>query len=167
MRKHTVLLLATLALLVACALPPRPAPPEATRVTEPSPGPVQTEMPRITSDPELVVDVYDPDKVWDGTTLLTDKHTGQARLIEVDMLGEIVWEYKLPDEWSEGIVGFEVELLPNGNVLFTVTRSGIYEVDRDGNIVWSHRDPKVSHDADRLENGNTLYVFGANDQKTE
>lgn len=60
-----------------------------------------------------------------------------------------------------------MELLANGNVLFAVTRSGLYEVDRDGNIVWSHKDPKVSHDADRLESGNTLYVFGANDQKSD
>lgn len=126
-----------------------------------------TDAPGGIGDPDLIVDVYDPDRVWAGTTLLTDKHTGKARLIEVNMLGEIVWEYKLPAEWGEKIVGFEVEPLPNRNVLLAITNRGLYEVDRDGTIVWSHQDPKISHDADRLANGNTLYVFGSNDQKSD
>lgn len=138
---------------------------EATDGPEPSPtgapGPVGD------LEPDFSLDVYEPDKVWDGVTLLTDKHTGDARLIEINMLGEIVWEYALPDEWGEKMVGFEAELLPNGNVLFALTRTGLYEVDRSGDIVWSHKDQKVSHDADRLPNGNTLYVYGANDEKSD
>jgi len=54
----------------------------------------------------------------------------------------------------------DVELLPNNNILFTVSHEGIYEVNRKGEIVWSHLDKKVSHDADRLPNGNTLFVWG-------
>jgi len=34
-------------------------------------------------------------------------------------------------------------------------------------VVWSHLDNKVSHDADRLPNGNTLYVFGHEDKKSD
>ncbi|MBN2103556.1 aryl-sulfate sulfotransferase [bacterium] len=116
-------------------------------------------------DPDFVVNIYQPDSVCEGTTLLTDKHTGSPRLIEVNTHGEIVWEYVPPEE--EVNVGAEVELLPNGHILFTMTQSGIYEDNRSGKTVWSHEDPKVSHDADRLENGNTLYVFGANDQKSD
>ncbi len=127
----------------------------------------ESEMPSGTVDPDLVVDVYDPEKAWPGTTLLTDKHTGAARLIEVNLLGEIVWEYILPEEWGAKVVGFEAEMLPNDNILFALTSNGVYEVDRDGNVVWSHEDPKVSHDADRLENGNTLYVYGSHDQKSD
>ena len=44
---------------------------------------------------------------------------------------------------------------------------GIFEINRKGRLIWSHLDPKVSHDADRLPNGNTLYVYGNNDQKTD
>jgi len=38
------------------------------------------------------------------------------------------------------------------------------KINRRGEIVWSHWDRKVSHDADRLPNGNTIYVFGDSDQ---
>jgi hypothetical protein len=41
----------------------------------------------------------------------------------------------------------------------------VFEIDRAGNIVWSYEDRKISHDADRLPSGNTLFVFGADDQK--
>jgi uncharacterized protein (UPF0248 family) len=142
---------------------------EATAVAEPTTGASPTRAPGGVAnlEPDFSLDVYEADKAWDGITLLTDKHTGDARLIEVNMLGEIVWEYALPDEWGEKMVGFEAELLPNGNVLFALTRTGLYEVDRSGNIVWSHKDQKVSHDADRLPNGNTLYVYGANDDKSD
>ena len=112
-------------------------------------------------DPNVYVEVYDPERVWDGTTLLADNHIpGEPRIIEVNMEGEIVWEYVLPEDLPPAS---DVELLPNGNILF-VTDKGLYEIDRDGNIVWSYLDEKVSHDADRLPNGNTLVVFGGDDQ---
>lgn len=142
---------------------------ETTTVPASTDAPASTRAPAGVAnlEPDFSLDVYEADKVWDGITLLTDKHTGDARLIEVNMLGEIVWEYALPDEWGEKMVGFVAELLPNGNVLFALTRTGLYEVDRSGNIVWSHKDQKVSHDADRLPNGNTLYVYGANDDRSD
>lgn len=40
----------------------------------------------------------------------------------------------------------------------------MYEIDRNGNNVWSYLDEKVSHDADRLPNGNTLVVWGGRDE---
>ena len=52
-------------------------------------------------------------------------------------------------------------------MLFVLPTSGVYEVDRDGNTVWSHLDHKVSHDADRLPNGNTLVVWGGRDTKDD
>lgn len=80
------------------------------------------------------------------------------------MLGEIVWQYQVPME-LRGFTnpGFDIEPLPNGNILFVLPRNGIYEVDRKGNVVWSYLDRKVSHDADRLPNGNTLVAYGAFD----
>jgi hypothetical protein len=71
------------------------------------------------------------------------------------MLGEIIWEYQVPSGFL-----FDVELLPNNNILFTIYREGVYEINRKGEIVWSYLDKQVSHDADRLPNGNTLFVWG-------
>ena len=121
-------------------------------------------MPGGTTDPELAVDVYQPDKVWAGTTLLPLNYDSQRRrIVEVNMLGEIVWEYLVPQ------LGFiEAELLSNNNILYTVGHgTGIYEVDRSGKVVWSYMTSKVDHDADRLPNGNTLFVFGFEDQKSD
>ncbi len=87
------------------------------------------------------------------------------------MRGEIVWEYVVPDKLrrtdrpAAGLnPGFDVELVPNNNILFLSPGKGIYEIDRKGEIVWSYLDRKISHDADRLPNGNTLVVFGDNDK---
>jgi hypothetical protein len=126
-------------------------------------------MPRGTVDPDIIVDIYQPDKVWAGTTLLPDNHNrARPRVIEVNMLGEIVWQYLLPDGLKEYTnPGLDVELLANNNILLVLPKKGVYEIERGGKIVWSYLDSKVSHDADRLPNGNTIVVFGNNDQKSD
>jgi len=134
---------------------------------------VSTPMPRGKVDPELHVDVCQPDKVWAGTTLLPDNHNLQRpRIIEVNMLGEIIWEYIVPENLrlvpDMGLnPGFDVELLSNNNILFVSPGRGIYEIDRKGNIIWQYSTAKISHDADRLPNGNTIFVFGDEDQKSD
>jgi len=114
---------------------------------------------------ELSVSVYDPASSCNGTTLFADLSPGRPpRIVEVDMSGAVVWEFVVPPGLSRyRDPGFDVEALPDGNVLFVLPGNGIYEVDRDGRIVWRHLDPEVSHDADRLPSGNTLYVYGDND----
>ncbi len=116
-------------------------------------------------DPDFYVDVYHPDKAWQGTTLLADNHRpDRPRIIEVNMQGRIVWEYDLPEHLKKYTnPGFDVERLPNNNILFVLPLQGVYEISRSGDIVWSYMDSKVSHDADRLPNGNTLVVFGGGD----
>jgi len=37
---------------------------------------------------------------------------------------------------------------------------GVYEVNRAKKIIWQYETQKISHDADRLANGNTLYTWG-------
>ena len=63
------------------------------------------------------------------------------------MLGEILWEYLIPEDLSQyNNPGLDVESLPDGNVLFVLPRNGVYEIDRDGNTVWSyleHKDYRV------------------------
>jgi len=126
-------------------------------------------MLRGTVDSEITVDIYKVDKAYTGTTLLADTHNlNRPRIIEVNMLGEIVWEYLVPQNIKEYVnPGFDTELLSNNNVLFVLPRNGVYEVSRDGEVVWSYITDKISHDADRLPNGNTIFVFGANDQTSD
>ena len=84
------------------------------------------------------------------------------------MRGEIVWEYVLPDNLKRYTnPGFDVERLSNDNILFLLPLKGVYEIDRDGKIVWSYLDSKVTHDADRLPNGNTILVFGGDDTASD
>lgn len=50
------------------------------------------------TDPDIYVDTYNPDKIWHDTTLLADNHRPERpRIIEVDMEGQIVWEYVLAE----------------------------------------------------------------------
>jgi len=123
-------------------------------------------MVRGTVDPDISVDVYEPDLVWAGTTLLPDNHNSERpRIIEVNMLGEIIWEYPLPPNLKQYTnPGFDPELLSNKNILLVLPGYGVHEINRNGDTVWSYLDKKVSHDADRLPNGNTIFVFGNNDQ---
>jgi hypothetical protein len=120
-------------------------------------------------DPDIYVDMYNPDLAWNGSTLLADYHRlERPRIIEVNMEGEIIWEYLLPKNLRRYTnPGFDVEWLPNNNILFVLPRKGVYEINRNGDIVWSYLDRKVSHDADRLANGNTLVVWGGGDELSD
>lgn len=123
-------------------------------------------MPRGTVDPDLRIDIYQSDMSWIGTTILADNHNLQRRrIIEINMLGEIVWEYVVTGVPQNSFV--EAQLLPNNNILYTVSEKGVYEVDRSGKIVWSYLTSKIDHDAQRLPNGDTIFVFGMNDQKSD
>ncbi|MBW1780939.1 MAG: aryl-sulfate sulfotransferase [Deltaproteobacteria bacterium] len=121
------------------------------------------------SEHDIYVDVYDAGKAYNGTTLLSDNHVkDRPRIIEVDMNGKIVWEYVLPPYLREyNNPGFDVERLANGNILFVLPLKGVYEIDRNGHVIWSYMDSQVTHDADRLPNGNTLVVFGGSDSKDD
>ncbi len=135
---------------------------EGVKVT--SVGATSTPMPRGTVDPDLAVDVYQSELAWAGTTLLADSHNpSKPRIIEVNMLGEIIRQYMLTQ--NLGKAG-DVELLPNNNILFTANE-GVYEIDRSGKVVWQYLTSKLDHDADRLPNGNTIFVFANKDQKSD
>lgn len=114
---------------------------------------------------ELVIDIWVKDKACNGTTLFALAHPKNPRIVEVDMQGKVVWQYVLPENLKQYTnPGFDVELLPDNNILFVLPLKGVYEINRKGNIVWSYLDKKVSHDADRLPNGNTLVVWGGDDK---
>ncbi|HVP25764.1 MAG TPA: aryl-sulfate sulfotransferase [Methanomicrobiales archaeon] len=180
-------LLAGTALLAACTQTAPPASPPATTEAIPATGeppvtmtiPVSTPgsppatvvqtatatQPAGTTDPSLQVDVYVPEKAWQGVTIFADHHDpARPRIVEVNMKGEVTWEYDLPAELKAYTnPGQDVEPLANGDLLVLFPKYGVYEITRAKKIAWKYLDPKVSHDADRLPDGNTLIAFGADD----
>lgn len=147
---------------------PKTVPPAPGAAGSPSsPAVTVTEVqPRGTPDLAFVVDISVPEKIFSGTTILPDNHdAAHPRIIEVNRLGEIVWEYPLPDDLKTYTnPGWDVEVLQNGNILTLLPRKGVYEINRDKQVVWKYLDSQVSHDADRLKSGNTLIAFGAGDK---
>lgn len=126
-----------------------------------------TMIPSGTPDPDFIIEHYQPGKTWNGTTLFADYHTADiARIVEVNMNGEIVWQYKIPDNLKRYTnPGFDVQLLPNNHIMYLLPGNGVYEIDRSGNVLWSYLDSQVSHDFKRLPNGNTLINRGNEDTK--
>ena len=124
---------------------------------------------RGTVDSDFEVDIFNEDKVYLANTLLPDNHKiDNPRVIEINILGEVIWEYQLPEDLKKYTnPGFDAEKLSNGNVLILLPAKGAFEIDQNKNIVWSYLDRKVSHDADRLPDENTLISFGNNDGKED
>ncbi|MFH1037789.1 MAG: aryl-sulfate sulfotransferase [PVC group bacterium] len=117
---------------------------------------------------ELVVYICQKDKVCNGTRLFAITHPENPRIVEVDLDGKVVWEYQLPDSLKKYTnPGLDVELLANNNILVVFPRKGVYEINRNGEIVWKYLDNEISHDADRLKNGNTIFVWGGGDKKDD
>jgi hypothetical protein len=176
MRRMLAMLISVLLvffLLAACPAPQESTTPPETHTTGQPPGgpgggeedelPGCPEQPEGYADPNIAVDIYEPERAYNGTTLIPLNYDAQnRRIIEVNMLGEIVWEYLIPEN---GFV--DAELLSNNNVLYTVGGHGVYEIDRDGNIVWSYLTSRVDHDADRLPNGNTIFVCASDFEKSD
>jgi len=115
-------------------------------------------------NPKMIVEHYNPDLAFNGTTLfgLNAKKNKSMAIIEVDMNGNIVWEYVVPTsivKQSKYNGLMDVKRLSNGNTLFVMQNSGIYEINAAGEVVWKHLD-QATHDVDRLKNGNTIYLRG-------
>jgi hypothetical protein len=146
--------------------PPVNAAPVESNVSNKTTTPVEKPMQKGTVDPAFVLEKYDSEKAMDGTTLFPDNHDStKPRIVEVNMRGEVIWQYYVPQALRTYTnPGFDVERLPNNNILFVLPGNGVYEIDRDGKVVWSYKTTKISHDADRLPNGNTLFAFGRNDK---
>ena len=86
----------------------------------------------------------------------------EGAIYEVNMNGMITWKYKIPSKIkNRGSLrhGADIEWLKDpDHFLFVVPKGGIYEVNRQKEIVWFYETRLVSHDADRLPNGNTIFV---------
>ena len=86
----------------------------------------------------------------------------EGAIYEVNMNGIVTWKYKIPSKIkNRGSLrhGADIEWLKDSDhFLFVVPKAGIYEVSRQKEIVWFYETHLVSHDADRLLNGNTIFV---------
>ena len=95
-----------------------------------------------------------------GRIAYIDPSTGT--IYEVNLDGVVTWNYQIPDQYQQkGNMrkGADIEWINKSDqFLFVVPKGGIYEVNRKKEIVWSYETDMVSHDADRLPNGNTIFV---------
>ncbi len=102
------------------------------------------------------VTIYDQAKACTGTTFFVYKYSDPDIIYEVDMQGNVIWKYELPEEMGSNQT--EAELLSEDSILLVNQGVGLYIINRNGEILWQYNDPKVSHDADLLGNGHILYV---------
>jgi hypothetical protein len=109
-----------------------------------------------------VVGVNQEGSVQIGKIAFVD--VNQSKLIEMDTTGKVTWEYSIPFTMTFGSKlssGTDVEWLPaSDNFLLAIPEAGVFEVNRKGEVVWQYKTRYVDHDADRLPNGNTVFVNG-------
>jgi len=97
---------------------------------------------------------HQPVLLESGNLLIFDNgsHRDYSRIIELDPLaGEIVWEYKAdpPDAFFSIMMG-SVQALPNANILVTESTKGhVFELTRDGTIVWEFYNPDLNEVRDK------------------
>ncbi len=121
-------------------------------------------FPAMTMAVDYTVDINVKGKAFNGTTLFAEtSNPARPKLVEVDMNGKVVWEYTIPSHIARGGKpgqALDIEWIPaTDTILFVMPFKGIYEVNRNKEIIWEHKTTKVSHDADKLPNGNILYTF--------
>ena len=128
---------------------------------------VESTSPNDNNDNDLgfEVTVFDAARACLGTTFFVYKYVDPDIIYEVDMNGDADWSLALSAEL--GNLQSEAELLPDNTILLVSQGKGLYRLDRTGNILWSHEDTKISHDADLLPGGNMIYVYGMHDQKSD
>lgn len=92
---------------------------------------------------------HHPQLLDNGNLLIFDNGNERSRILEIDPVNlDIVWSYEADDFFSEA--RGSAQRLPNGNTLITESDSGwVFEVDREGRIVWSFANPDVDESGNR------------------
>lgn len=110
---------------------------------------------------------YSPNCALGGSILFVDNSDKEWPMIyEISPTGELLWEYNVTENVPLGTSDMKTHAvmdpsrLPNGNILYLIKHYGIFEVNRAGKTVWKYLASGISHDVDRLANGNTLFVRG-------
>ena len=108
------------------------------------------------------------ERLPDGNTLITESGSmsqPNARVIEVDSTGRLVWAYVRSDiQWAH-----TARRTADGNTLVTATDSNrVFEVTPRGDVVWEMRSGlDYPNEAYRLANGNTLITDRDHDRVIE
>lgn len=94
-----------------------------------------------------------------------DTVTGKDRIIEVNMNGEVIWEwkfpYKLANETDNLCNGADIKYVQSTDeFIFILPFQGAYLLGRDGDYKQIIKDNFISHDIDILPNGNFIYARG-------
>lgn len=101
-----------------------------------------------------------PERIQAGKFALIEPES--RRIVEFDLNGKQTWAYTIPYSMiGSGDLshGADIEWLPEkDHFLFVVPGEGVFEINRAGQLIWEHRSPFISHDADRLPDGNTAFV---------
>ena len=106
------------------------------------------------------LEINKPEKVQAGKVAFVDPQL--SKLIELDLTGKVTWEFSIPFAWRGKLTAAtDVEWLPESdNFLLAIPETGVFEINRQSQVVWQYKTKFVSHDADRLPNGNTVFVNG-------
>jgi hypothetical protein len=97
---------------------------------------------------------HNPTLLENGNILIFDNgyERSYSRLVELDPLKKtIAWEYKTdpPKKFFSRTKGASQEL-PNGNILITESGNGhVFEVTKDGEIVWEFYSPEINRDENK------------------
>lgn len=95
-----------------------------------------------------------------GTIAYVDPQS--AKVIEVDQRGETKTVWTIPISYQQGgslFSGADIDWIASSQTyLVTIPRAAVIESTKAGEIVWSHKSKYISHDADRLANGNTIFT---------
>ena len=92
-----------------------------------------------------------------------DTITGKNRLVEVNMSGNVVWEWNMPSKLDTRNIcqGADINYLPStDSFLFVLPKSGAYIVNRNGDYKTVIEDSQITHDIDQLPNGHFIYTRG-------
>ncbi len=132
--------------------------------------------PEVPPESDYHLEVPDSGLACSGTTFLTDgSDPTRPMVVEVDMEGNIVWELALvdiripgvaEDLSRSGLVGADIEFTDEGNILVVLSQFGVVELTHEETprVLWYHLTEHISHDADRLDTGNTIFLWGGGDE---
>jgi len=95
-----------------------------------------------------------------------DTVTDKDRIVEVNMSGEVVWEWEFPIELKGKrkksiCAAADINYIKaRDELLFVVPQKGAYIVNRKGKYKTVIEDSEITHDIDQLPNGNFIYTRG-------
>jgi len=100
--------------------------------------------------PNNLIRQHHPSLLKDGTILVFDNGISQSRVLQLDPTAmTVTWLYENGEQFFSNWGG-SCQRLPNGNTLITETDGGrVFEVGRDGEVVWEFVNPEVSLPGER------------------